>query len=258
MAVGTEDKGKVIIKWISTPENDSEGTYVTIYCHVEVRGNKESIAVTDIDNADKYVFEVRRYKDKATKEEYLNVRAYSATIDGDKPVKESDEVCGEVEKANILELESKLINLRVYGVMLGRKHFPKIRQLIEKVYPSLTPRTIDNSTLLTKDVINAIYEMFVQYIKEVGMTPDNGLYNIPVSEFKEYIEDTQYSKYKYSDIRSGLANFTKVINGEVIKGTKCSYGRNDNTIAKGDKRIKVISFVGDVVDSYQITKLPEA
>lgn len=226
------------VTWESEPHTETEGTYARIYC--------QATDTKDIDNADKYIFEVRRYKDIATREEYLNVRVY-----------EDDNICAEVEKANIIELESKLLNLRIYGVMLGRKHFPKVRQLIEKLYPGLTPRPIDNNTLLTKDVVTLIYKMFVRYIREVGIEADkNGLYNIPVDEFKEYLSDTEYSKYKYSDIRAGLAKFTVTVDGKDIKGTKCSYGRNDNTIAKGDKRIKVISFVKEAVDSYQITELP--
>ena len=227
---------------ILTEENGVD-TYAEIKCVVSTS--------EDMDNADKYIFEVRRFKDKVTREEYLNVKVFETANETD--------VCAEIEKATIVELESKLLNLRVYGVLLGRKHFPKVRQVIEKAYPGLTPRAVDNSTLVTLEVVEKIYQMFVRYIKEVGIeVGTNSLYNIPVDEFKEYLADTEYSKYKYSDIRKGLAEFTKDVKGKTVKGTKCSYGRNDNTIAKGDKRIKVISFVAEVVDSYQITKLPEA
>lgn len=227
---------------ILTEENGVD-TYAEIKCVVSTS--------EDMDNADKYIFEVRRFKDKVTREEYLNVKVFETANETD--------VCAEIEKATIVELESKLLNLRVYGVLLGRKHFPKVRQVIEKAYPDLTPRAVDNSTLVTLEVVEKIYQMFVRYIKEVGIeVGTNSLYNIPVDEFKEYLADTEYSKYKYSDIRKGLAEFTKDVKGKTVKGTKCSYGRNDNTIAKGDKRIKVISFVAEVVDSCQITKLPEA
>ena len=234
-----------VVTWESNILIEANGidTYAEIKCVTS--------ATKDIDNADKYIFEVRRFKDKATKEEYLNVKVFE--------VSNKSDVCAEIEKATIVELENKLLNLRVYGVLLGRKHFPKVRQVIEKAYPDLTPRAVDNSTLVTLKVVEKIYQMFVRYIDEVGIEVGaNGLYNIPVDEFKEYLSDTEYSKYKYSDIRKGLAEFTKVIKGKTVKGTKCSYGRNDNTIAKGDKRIKVISFVPEVVGSYQITKLPEA
>jgi len=231
----------VTLTWISDSKQEAEGSYAHIYC--------QTTATKDIENADRYTFDVRRYKDNATKEEYLNVKVYENN---------SNDVCAEIEKTNIIELERELLNLRIYGVMLGRKHFPKIRQLIEKAYPDLTPRPVNESTQLTTNIISSIYVMFVRYIREVGIEADkNGLYNIPVDEFKEYLIDTDYSKYKYSDIRAGLAKFTVTVNGKDIKGTKCSYGRNDNTIAKGDKRIKVISFVAEVVDSYQITELPE-
>lgn len=229
-----------VVTWVSDPKTDTGGTYAKIYC--------QATATKDIENADKYFFEVRRYKDVATREEYLNVKAYETA---------TNDFCAEIDKAHYFELEARLLDLRNYGVVLGRKYFPKIRQLIEKVYPGLTPRPVNNSTQLTNTIISSIYEMFVRYIREVGIEKGkNGLYNIPVDEFKEYLSDTEYSKYKYSDIRAGLASFTVNIDGKDIKGTKCSYGRNDNTIAKGDKRIKVISFVPDVVDGYQITKLP--
>lgn len=251
MAATTVDKPKIVTKWLSEPQEDDEGTFAKIYCHVEIKDD-ESNSNRDVDtgNADKYFFTIRRYKDKATREEYLGIKIYEVI---------TNDVYAEIEKTNIIELESKLLNLRVYGVLLGRKHFPKVRQVIEKAYPGLTPRAVDNSTLVTLEVVEKIYQMFVRYIKEVGIeVGTNSLYNIPVDEFKEYLADTEYSKYKYSDIRKGLAEFTKDVKGKTIKGTKCSYGRNDNTIAKGDKRIKVISFVPEVVDSYQITKLPEA
>lgn len=236
--------------WTHDIKSDAEGDYAEVYC--------QTTLTTGIDNADKYFFEVRRFKDIATREEHLSIKVYDAARSGNIVTKASNIVCGEIDRTNIIELESKLINLRIYGVLLGRRYFPKVRQEIEKAYTSMTARPIDDSTILTDTTINSIYEMFVRYIKEVGIeVGKNGLYNIPVDEFKEYIQDTKYSKYKYSDIRMGLAQFKKEINGKPTKGTKCSYGRNDNTIAKGDKRIKVISFVPEVVESYQITELPE-
>lgn len=237
-----------ILTWVSEIKEDDQGKYAEVYC--------ETTLTKDIDNADKYIFEVRRYKNKDTKEEHLNVKVFDTVKVGNTMTKATGDVCAEIERANIIELESKLLNLRIYGILLGRKHFPKVRQVIEKAYPLLTARPADNkdSTSLTPGVTSAIYEMFVHYIKEVGIEPEKSgnisLYNIPVSEFKEYLADTEYSKYKYSDIRAELAKFTKSIGGKDVKGTKCSFGRNDNTIAKGDKRIKVISFVQEVVDSY--------
>lgn len=190
----------------------------------------------------------------------MNVKVYEITMDieTENITSRSQEVCAEIERATIVELEAKLLNLRIYGVVMERKNFPKIRQLIEKIYPNLPIQSVEESDKITDNAISEIYMMFVRYIKELGIAPENGLYNIPVTEFKEYLEDTKYSKYKYLDIRAGLENFSKEINGEKKPGTKCSFGRNDNTIkeAKGDKRIKVISFVTDVVGSYQITELP--
>lgn len=246
----------IAVTWISEICSEVDGTFGKVYCTLTVPVNT---VPKDIDNADKYIFEIRRYKDVATREEHLNVKVFEAKWNGTAVVATSNAICAEIAKANIVELENKLINLRVYGVLLGRKYFPKIRQVIEKAYPDLTPRPVNGSTVVTDAIINSIYEMFVRYITEVGIQPGtNGLYNIRVDEFKEYLADTEYSKYKYTDIRAGLANFAKEINGKTVKGTKCSFGRTDNTIAaEKDKRIKVISFVPEVVASYQITTLPE-
>lgn len=238
------------LTWVSEIKSEREGetdySYAQVTCHTE--------DVKDVGNADKYLFEIRRYKVKDTKEEYLNVKVYEIKKDDTGKLVKSSDVCAEIERATIIELESKLLNLRIYGILLDRKHFPKVRQVIEKAYPSLSIHTVNNSTAVTKETIEAIYEMFVRYIRETQIAKDNnGLYNIPVDEFKDYLSDTEYSKYKYSDIRKQLAEHD--VNGK--KATKCSYGRNDNTIAKGDKRIKVISFVAEVLDSYQITKLPD-
>lgn len=254
-------------EWKSAPGNDG---CAEIRCKFKIKVEEKEdvnepndITVEDYvtGGAEKYLFEVRRYKDRATKEEYLNLRVFEITmnIETGEILSRSQEVCAEIEKATIVELESRLLGLRIYGVVMDRKYFPKIRQLIEKIYSALPKHNIDDSDTLTGNIIEEVYIMFVLYIREVGIKPDNGLYNIPVSEFKEYLEDTKYSKYKYSDIRAGLAEFSKEVNGKSMKGTKCSFGRNDNTVkeAKGDKRIKVISFVADVVDNYQITELPE-
>ena len=234
---------------IKTDSDDSK--YAEIYCDIS------HTTTTDLENADKYIFEVRRYKDVATKEEHLNVQVFDAVNNGNNVTKATNNVCAEIERANIIELESKLLNLRIYGVLLGRKHFPKVRQIIEKAYTDLTARVDKSNILPVSEVIEDIYKMFVHYIKDVGIISEkighDILFNIPVTEFKEYLADTKYSKYKYSDIREELAKFTKKINGKNVNGTKCSFGRKDNTIARGDKRIKMISFVQAVVDSYQIT-----
>lgn len=254
--------------WESTSPTGSGEVCATIKSRFVLKEEEKGESNNEISKnyetggADKYLFEVRRYKDRATKEEFLNIQVYEITMDIEtgKILSQSKEVYAEIERATIVELEAKLLNLRIYGVVMERKNFPKIRQLIEKIYSVLPIHYVEDSDKTTDNVISEIYMMFVRYIKELGIAPENGLYNIPVTEFKEYLEDTKYNKYKYSDIKAGLANFSKEINGEKKPGTKCSFGRNDNTIkeAKGDKRIKVISFLADVVDSYQITELPEA
>ena len=66
----------------------------------------------DIGNADKYFFTVRRYKDKATREEHFSIKVYEVI---------TNDVCAEIEKTNIIELESKLLNLRVYPLK-EKKH----------------------------------------------------------------------------------------------------------------------------------------
>lgn len=218
----------------------------TEYKYAQITCDTEN--VKEIGNADKYLFEVRRYKITATREEYLNIKVYEIKKDDTGDIVKSGDVCAEIERATIVELESKLLNLRIYGILLERKHFPKVRQVIEKAYPNLSIHAVDDSTEVTDQVIQEIYEMFVQYIRETKITNDNGFYNIPVDEFKDCLSDS-YSKYKYSEIRKKLAEYT--VNGK--DATKCSFGRNDNTIAKGDKRVKVISFIGEVLDSYQIT-----
>lgn len=212
------------------------------------------MAIDDI--ASRYVFEVRRYKIKSTKEEYLNVKVYEVERDKNGKVSNYDE-CAEIERVSIIDLEAKLLGLRIYGVMLERKHFPKIRQTIEKVYPELSRRYIDESTVVTDEVIHSIYEVFIRFIREVEIEADKGLYNIPVVDFKEHLSDSEYSKYKYSDIRAGLAQLKVEVNGKICNATKCSYGRTDNTVKVGNKLVKVISFIADAADNYQFTNLPK-
>lgn len=153
MGQGQEKKSP---SWASEGREETQGTDTFTYAHIYFQLYDEDNK--NIGNADKYTFDVRRYKDIATKEEYLNIKVYEVGV---------DDICAEIERANVIELESKLLNLRIYGVLLDRKHFPKVRQLIEKIYSGLSPRPVDNSTLLTSKVVNAIYEMFVRYIKEI-------------------------------------------------------------------------------------------
>lgn len=213
------------------------------------------------DNASRYFFEVRRYKITDTKEEYLKVQVFLAKLDRIGEDELNYDECAEIEKVSIIDLESRLLNLRIYGVMLERKHFPKIRQAIEKAYLEMTARPDNDSigTTVTDVVISKVYGLFARYIKEESIEADEKgeLYNIPVNEFKDYLLDSKYGGYKYSEIRSRLAQFTVDINGKPVNGTRCSFGRNDNTIVRDGKRIKVISFEKKVVDSYQITGLPE-
>lgn len=246
------------VSWITVEikEEDKSSTFIRVFSNATLS-----------DYAGKYMFDVRRYKITSTKEEYLNVKVYEVTErdeDGAVTNYSSDE-CAIIERVSFIDLESRLLNLRIYGVMLERKHFPKVRQEIEKNYLKMTARPVGSDstdTTVTEGVIRKVYGLFVSYIKDVGIAPDknNELYNIPVDEFKECLSDS-YSQYKYSEIRSELAQFSVDINGETVNGTKCSFGRNDNTIMlESGKRIKVISFVKKVVDnwdSYQVTKLPE-
>lgn len=208
------------------------------------------------DNASKYIFEVRRYKITTTKEEYLSVKVYEVERDEAGEISDYDE-CAEIEKVSIVDLESKLLNLRTYGVILERKHFPKIRQEIEKAYLKMTKRFINDSTTVTDEVIHSLYKYFAQFISDVRLDADNGFYNVPVTDFKEHIADSEFSKYKYADLRSGLAQLTIEVNGSSVNATKCSYGRTDNTVKVGNKLVKVISFTAEAIDNYQFTNLPE-
>lgn len=198
------------------------------------------------DSASKYIFEIRRYKISATKEEYLSVKVYEIERDENGEVSDYDE-CAEIEKVSIIDLESRLLNLRTYGVILERKHYPKIRQEVEKAYLKMTKRYVNDSTIITDEVIHSVYEVFVRFIKDVGLEADNGLYNIPVTDFKEHLLDSEFSKYKYADIRSGLAQLKLEVNGNLVNATKCSFGRTDNTVKVGNKLIKVISFNAEAI-----------
>lgn len=257
--------------WDHTDKQDADGKYVEIY-YTESKKDKQNTEentesteentesthknIENTENAEKYIFEVRRYKITTTKEEYLNVKVYEIIEwdENDKP-KDRDE-CAEIEKVSIVDLERQLLNLRTYGVIMERKHFPKVRQEIEKVYTSLTKRYVDDNISVTNKVILSVYDAFVRFIKEVGLEAEKELYNISVVDFKEHLLDSEFSKYKYSDIRAGLAQLEISVNGISTKAVKCSYGRKDNTVKIGNKLVKVISFVAKAVD-YRFTNLPE-
>lgn len=239
----TVEKEHKPVSWKYDIREENDNNYVWV----------SSNAALD-DNASRYMFEVRRYKISATKEEYLNVKVHEIKRDENGELIDYDE-CAEIGKVSIIDLESKLLDLRRYGIIMERKHFPKVRQEIEKAYPLLTKRYVDDDTTITDDVILSVYNVFVRFIKEFELKAENGLYNIPVVDFKEHLLDSEFGKYKYSDIKAGLAKLKIPVSGNPVNATKCNFGRNDNTVKIGSKLVKVISFVEEVVN-YHFTNLP--
>lgn len=193
---------------------------------------------TEYELSKQYKFTVTRYKNSYTNEEFLKIY-----------VTHNSEKCAEIT-TNLVDLSRDIFNLRKYGVVLLRKSFNEICREIEKNYLTLVPNIIQQD--LTKTTCD-IYKYYAFEIKQSNIELVNGLYNIPVTEFKKYINE-YYGQYKYADIRKKLSELTvsditaneglNGFNDNIKKVTKCSYGRTDNTV----NGKKVISFVADIVN----------
>jgi hypothetical protein len=204
---------------------------------------KINIGKVDIDESTIYLellLKIERLQSETTHMESINVSINPQL--GGKP---------QVLKCNLMNMNTVLSNLILYGTGLMKNDIPKLVNVIQTKYRFLKVEIDKNEDTLEndekymeiitmfKDVIDKAEEDILVQTTEEKTKRDNkdGIkphtFTITVNEFKEYIETTEYVKYGISTIRE---KFMK------DKITICNTGRTDYTEKRGKDTVKVIKF----------------
>jgi len=151
----------------------------------------------------------------------------------------------------LTKLRDSLAELKRYGVVLARSTYNDIANCIENNYLELTANEIDfMDTELTSAIIEDIFAMYCAYIKEENLPSvkvdglGKELYPIPVELFDSYLAESDFSRFKSTDIRKAFRGLY----------THTNAGRYDYYSAPcGEKtnKFKSIAFWKDKVDSME-------
>jgi len=192
----------------------------------------------EADSEKAFSFKLTRYKDSTSHEESLKITCYY-----------DDGVNGSQNNGNInthiYDLDKDLKGLMKYGVAFSGVLFSDLQQQIQKVYLQLTvqpPEKDPNAPKMVDDsVMQEILSMIGECIKAFDF--DDKFYNIPVEQFNQLIEDSEYRVYSLKEIKIWLADQSKGY-------TKCGKGRLTNIVRIKDKPTRVISFYADKIEKY--------
>lgn len=210
--------------------------------------NKEEIAKehiitarNDLDKKDGlltlFKFIVKRYKDKNTKREQIEI---SAMV--------QDEHYGTIS-TDLINMETDIVKFRSYGVILDRLKCIELCKLIMDNYYYFEPIETENvDYYLTEEKVSKIMKMFCQYIIENdirSVVNKSGieLYHVNVNEFKNELMESQYRKYGCTNVKEKLRE---------VGFTHCNEGRNDYVAVINGRRTKVVSFYAQKVKEFPI------
>lgn len=136
-------------------------------------------------------------------------------------------------------LERDIVKLCEYGAFLSRKSVMEVVKQIKADYNKMAVMTDSETQTIEADLLNIVRYIcgyiFQQGIKAVRIKSDE-LYNIPVGDFSDLIENSPFCCYSLKSIKQRLNDMGYIA---------CSSGRTDNTIKVNGKAIKVVSFYAD-------------
>lgn len=180
---------------------------------------------TEADKEKDFTFKLTRYKYFPSKKESMKIEC-----------KYKNEENGHIE-TSIQGLEKDLLKFMEYGVVFSRSIYADIRQKIENCYLLLEYNEMDDSNdekiKLDELVKKQVLEMIGAYLS--CDEPVNGLYHIPVEEFKSLLSESEFYKYDIKDIKAWLMSTNEPY-------IKCVEGRTDNLIRINKKPTRAISF----------------
>lgn len=193
-------------------------------------------ALKDAPTLDLFVFTVKRFKDINTHKEFLEI---SASVE--------NAPSGTIT-TNLVKIGDDLLQLRAYGVVMPRQMFTELSRAISENYYKLEKTDIDESAniknAITKDIVDNVLVMFAEYFgaNDIAAVEVNGqeLYNIPVKDFNEEIKDGAYKDYNPTDIKEALYTYGYTV---------VNKGRFDYVVSIDGKKIRVVSFKKDAIDS---------
>jgi hypothetical protein len=236
---------------------------------------KYNIGNVDIDTSTIYLellLKIERQQSGTTHLESINV-SINPQLSEEPP---------QILKCNLMNMNTVLNNLVLYGTGLMKNDIPKLVNVIQTKYRFLNVHiNIEEDTLsnrffdivcMFKDVIDkAENDLAIQNAinkstkiedtskkdaKQVEVEKNKKkehTFTITVGEFKEYIETTEFEKYGVSAIREKLRDFDITI---------CNDKRTDYTEKRGKDAVKVIKFDVNNMNKYindnkpKVTKLP--
>lgn len=184
--------------------------------------------ISGMNEYENFEFDVLRRKDKYTKREVLRITAYYC----------GDEYGTIISK--VAKLDSDIFELRDIGISLMRPVLTELGAVIKYNFYELDLEScegIENN--IPDNLLTGIVTYFKGYIINNGIPVKDGLYNIPVEDFKNEISETEYNIYGLSAIK------------EALKGrgyTKCNVNRYDYAIKENKKNNRYISFYADKID----------
>lgn len=175
----------------------------------------------------KFSVVVKRLKDKYSGKENLRMTGYY-----------EDKKYGTVI-GHITGLENDVVALRDIGFVIERVDLLELCKVIKANYYNLIPEERDGvENNISDTVVSGVVDLFRKYITDNDIAVKDGLYNIPVDEFKKEFNDSTFRNYNISDIKEALK-----ING----CTKCNANRNDNAVKVDGANKRYISFKSEVI-----------
>lgn len=177
-----------------------------------------------------FEFEVKRYKDKNSKREQLEI---SAKVQG--------EDYGKI-KADLTKLESELVRFKSYGVVLDRLKYVELCKLItdKYYYFEITEKDSIDYQVTDADAYEVL-QMLCHYIhdnkieaKEVK-DRTNGtleLYHIPLEKFSSELIDSRFRNYNFTEIKEKLRE---------KEYTHSNKGKFDYVVSENGQKVKMIS-----------------
>ncbi|NMA95277.1 MAG: hypothetical protein GX974_04485 [Clostridiales bacterium] len=185
-------------------------------------------------NEKSFKFKLTRYKNSQTHEERLRIESF---LEGNEN--------GYID-TSIYNLDKDIKDFRKYGVAFSDIVYMDLRQEILKRYLSLetiTAEQDDNAPKMVNPVImDIILRMIAEAAEQYGKSGD-GRYNIPIVDFNDLINKSEYGEYDLNSIKKWLKD----------KGyTKCSIGRTSTLarLKKNQNPTRVISLYADKIEKY--------
>jgi hypothetical protein len=174
---------------------------------------------------------ISRVRDRVTGAERLLVKLYDRYEDTEPYT---------TAFCSMLDLHRDLHKLRAFGFVAGRKDELRMVRTIERCYYEMECVIDEAARTLEKD-LPELLKYVCGYLRdhaiEARTIGDHELYIIPVTDFRALINESEYSRYGYTNIRRKLRG---------LEYTHCSPDRYDYVVKDGNgETIKVIALYAD-------------